>query len=226
MHRYRDLWLALLVWVSPAITWALVVVVLVAGMVHCAHAQTIFANGFESGVPGGPPPCPPIPQGFRVAQKTWGQVGYGYEWPQFPSFLVPIGSWTLRTGSTGTSSKPIAGVLITSPIVMDGGTHKLDWVGAQPIPAAGYGLAQAALRLTVIVSECRADITAPCQATARSGALFYGRNAAQPECRFNPATPLWITWHFAQPDFDPRTNTCDPRNPSLGVKCDGNFGSR
>ena len=191
-----------------------------------ASSQSIFKDGFEGGAGGGPipPVCWPAPQGFTVYQRTWGQVWYNRAWPLSPSFLTPIGSWTMRSGSgVFRYGRPAAGLVLTVPILTDAATNKLSWVGAQPIPGAGYGTAQAAERITVNVSECKGDLYAKCSYSARSAQLFYGPNAADPKCRFPAFSNLFVTWHLAQADLNPMTNTCDTRNPSLGIRCDANF---
>lgn len=135
---------------------------------------------------------------------------------------MPIGSWSYRD-KYSPYGKSAAGRLLTTKFVADGAMHKLSFLGAQPIAAAGYPLAQGALATTVTMSRCRADMYAPCQATARSGVLYYGANAAAPECRTNAGETYWITWHHAPADFSPQGNSCNPENPSKGVRCDANF---
>lgn len=192
-----------------------------------AYGQSVFSDGFEPKTQA----CTPLPAGFTVREFAWDHVFFGGIWPNDAPHLSPIGSWTLRRGNP-VRGQPIAGILITTPIVMDGGTHKIDWVNAQVISAAGYRTPQAAFSVTVTISKCRADVAAVCQGSAASGALFYGVNASNPSCRFAPATPLWVTWHFADADplspffMNPLVNTCNPLNPSLGVQCDANFGAR
>ena len=189
-----------------------------------SEAQSVFKDGFEgSGSPGGPV-CVPPPLGFSVFNNTWGQTFYDRPWPTSPSFLTPIGSWTERSGNgTFRYGRPASGLVLTTKITTDDLTNKLSWVGAQPIPLAGYGTAQAAERITVNVSICHADLYASCSYQARSGQLFYGPGSADPRCRFMPYSELYVTWHLSPKPVTPLENTCDIRNPSLGVRCDANF---
>jgi hypothetical protein len=209
---------------ATCLLWAFLFFALLLLLVWPAHGQTIFADGFERGEPG-QPPCPEVPLGMRVAEFTWAGIWYGKEWPEGNSFLTPIGSWTLRRGSPA-RPQPIAGVIITTPIVMDGLPHKLGWVGAQPIPAAGYGLAYAADAMTVTVSRCRADIAAECGGTASGGNVFYGPGVAVKACRFPAGTPLWVSWTAWDFGLTPLGTTCSDKYPALGVRCDANFESR
>lgn len=190
---------------------------------------TTLADGFESPLPEIPaeelPRCEPIPAGFTVVEKRWEDIFYGVSWPYSPSFQTPIGSWSYRD-NTAPYGRPAAGRLLTTSFVADEAMHKLTFVGVQPVDTAGYPIAQAALSHTITVSACRADVYAPCQVTARSGSLFYGKNAAVAECRLIPGETYWITWHNAAPDLSPTTNSCATSNPSGGVRCDSNFKSR
>lgn len=197
-----------------------------------------FANplvdGFESPPPvipeepheqPSPEPVCDVPAGFTVVEKRWEDIFYGASWPHSPSFQTPIGSWSYRDRYYP-YGKPAAGRLLTASFVADEAMHKLTFVNVQPVEVAGYPLAQGALSTTVTMSECRADVYAPCRVTARSSSLFYGKGASMPECRVTPGKTYWITWHNAAPDLSPTTNSCDQGNPSGGVRCDSNFKSR
>lgn len=190
---------------------------------------TTLADGFESPLPEIPaeelPRCEPIPAGFTVVEKRWEDIFYGASWPHSPSFQTPVGSWSYRDRYYP-YGKPAAGRLLTASFVADEAMHKLTFVNVQPVEFAGYPLAQCALSTTVTMSECRADVYAPCRITARSSSLFYGKGASVPECRVTPGKTYWITWHNAAPDLSPTTNSCDPGNPSGGVRCDSNFSSQ
>lgn len=185
-----------------------------------------LSDGFES-----PPPMKPVepqcsvPEGFTVVEKRWEDIFYGRSWPDSPSFMTPIGSWSYRD-RYAPYGKPAAGRILTASFVADENMHRLSFNGVQPIPAADYPIAQGAITSTVTVSACRADVYAPCQVTIRSGSLFYGPDASLPECRVTPGKTYWVTWHNAQPDLSPTTNSCNPDNPSKGVRCDSNFSSR
>ncbi len=193
-------------------------------LLFCAPvvSQPVFADGFDKQAAN----CSAPPAGFRVFETTWGGLMYGATWPKSPSHLVPIGSWPTRKGnSVARYGTPAAGLLVTVPITSDGDNHKLGWVGAQPIPNAGYGIAQAADRITVAISPCRADTNAACRGTARSGGMFYGPSVAMEACRFQAGKKLWLTF-YANDGVNPLTNTCRATNPSLGVRCEANFDAR
>lgn len=185
-----------------------------------------LSDGFESPAPVEPvePQCS-VPAGFTVVEKRWEDIFYGISWPNSPSYMTPIGSWSYRD-SSAPYGKPAAGRILTARIVADDKMHRISFAGVQPVPYAYYPLAQAAVSSTVTLSTCRADMFAPCQITARSGSLFYGPTASVPECRVTSGETYWISWHNAQPDFSPATNSCKPNNPSKGVRCDSNFSSR
>ena len=183
----------------------------------------VFKDGFEVTAPPGPF-CQPVPSGFTVYQKTWLQLFYDRPWPTSPSFLTPVGSFSLRSGNGAFRyGRPAAGIVITTNFTTNAFMNKVAWVGAQPIPQANYNTAQAALKLTVSVSPCRADLYAACSYDVRAGNLFYGPTAADPKCRFDAFSNLWMTWHLSPEELNPLLNTCDTRNPSLGIRCDANF---
>ena len=199
------------------------VVVPIVAVLFPAAAFAQFSDNFESAQER-EPECS-VPDGFKVFEKRWEDIFYGVAWPNSPSFLTPVGSWSYRD-KYARYGKPAAGRILTASFVADDKTHRLGFLSPQPIPAAGYPLGQVALTSTVTFSACRADMYAPCQVSARSGSLFYGQNAALPECRTTPGKTYWITWHNAAPDFSPTTNSCSPTNPSGGVRCDSNFNAR
>lgn len=194
-----------------------------------ADGIAITLDSFESPLPEPPaeelPRCEAVPTGFKVVEKRWEDIFYGATWPHSPSFQTPVGSWSYRDRYSP-YGKAAAGRLLTTSFVADDAMHKLTFVGVQPVSVAGYPLAQAAISSTVTVSECRADVYAPCQVTAHSGSIYYGPNTAVPECRVTPGKTYWITWHNAAPDLLPATNACNKSNPSGGVRCDSNFKSR
>lgn len=187
-------------------------------------------NGLLTATKVGPPippepVCKPVPAGVTIHKLPWSRLFGGKDWPNTTSWLQPIGSFTLRSGSgMYKQGKPIAGQVQTSEFVMDNRTHKLDWVGAQPVDFAGYNPAQGANAVTVAVSECPGDLYAACKVTARESRLNYGPTAAG-ACKFQPGQRLWATWHYMPANLDPKANTCQPQNPSGGVRCDSNFGS-
>ena len=180
-----------------------------------------LSDGFESPAE---PECG-APAGFTIVEKAWEDIFYGVSWPDSPSYMPPIGSWSYRDRSAP-YGKPAAGRILTTKFVADDKNHRLSFAGVQPVPYAYYPLAQAAVSTTVSVSACRADMFAACQVTARSGSLFYGPTAALPECRVTPGKTYWVSWHNAQADFSPVTNSCNTNNPSKGVRCDSNFSAR
>lgn len=185
--------------------------------------RPIFADSFEGN---DPRPIGPAP-GFRVFEYKWEHVFFGATWPDGISTNAPIGSYTMRTGfGTQRYGLPAAGRVVTTPFVADNTNHQISWVGAQGIGQVGYLTPQRALFTSVTISEHRADMYAPCQASSPSGLLFYGPTVAVPECRVVPGRTYWLTVHHVPPDFSPAGNSCLPSNPSGGVRCDGNFSSR
>lgn len=192
-----------------------------------------FADSFET--PFIPPPVCSIPTGFRVIERTWddfwiNKANEGY--PRSPSHPVPVGQFIERNRQN--VGQPVSGKLYTTKFTADGGNHRITWVGAQPIPQVGYGLAQAAITGTVTISKCRADVYAPCQvydafgnpAPISSGNLYYGPFTADPRCRVTPGEEYWLTVYFHRPEtLDRNVNTCEPSNPSGGTRCDINMSS-
>lgn len=185
--------------------------------------RPIFADSFEGETPR---PVGPAP-GFHVYQFTWEWVFFGAKWPNGISTNVPIGSYTMRTGfSTQRYGLPAAGRVITVPFEADSQNHRISWAGAQGIGQVGYLTPQRALFTSVTISEHRADMYSPCQASSPSALLFYGPTVALPECRTVVGRTYWLTVHHVPPDFSPAGNSCLHRNPSGGVRCDGNFNAR
>src|SRR5690606_28483040 len=100
-----------------------------------------FANGFEGAPPPPVDPCggaPNIrPAAFVRAQVPWSKMFYGQQFPRTPSFLTPVGSWTLRSSSN--SGPPIRGKYLTVPFTPSAGqNYRLSWLNTQAIWAAGY----------------------------------------------------------------------------------------
>lgn len=192
----------------------------------------VDAAGLLTAVKVGPPippvpVCKPLPSWMVVHRLPWNKVFTGKDWPLTTSTQMPIGSYTLRSGSgVYKQGKPITDQVITSPFTLDDKPHKLDWVGAQPVETIGYNPGQRANSVTVTISTCPGDVYAACKATAASGAMFYGKGVKGACGAFQPGQQLWATWHFMTPTLDRGLNTCQPQNASAGVKCDGNFGSR
>jgi hypothetical protein len=165
------------------------------------------------------PPTTPtcrVPDGFKVTEKTWAQMFYGATAPSSPSYLAPVGSFTLRN-SMSKQGLPVAGKILTTSFVADAKAHNIRWLQVQPIPAAGYGWPNPARTATVTISQCRGDVFAACQATAREGRLYYGPTAAIAECRVTAGVKYWLSVHFSPPGFDPNANTC-----MAGALCDIN----
>lgn len=207
-------------------------VLLKPGTLSCVDGDTLKTQCVMDGVmckresaPLPPQPTCRIPAGFSVLEKSWADLWYGATWPNGISTPVPIGSFTSRSrfypGGT-----PVAGKIITTKFVADAGNHRVSWVGAQAIPQVGYRMPQGADSVTVTVSECRADVYSQCRVSLRSGSLFYGASASQSACRTTAGRTYWLTFHFAQPDLSPATNTCSPENQSGGKLCDANFTAR
>lgn len=167
------------------------------------------------------PVCKPLPSGFVVVEKPWSTL-VGATYPNSPSWLQPIGSWTERTSSSR-GGKPAAGKVYTASFVADTGMHKIKWLGAQAVPAAGYGMPQAANEVYVAISPCRGDVQAACSNRARESSLFYGIRANVPACAVTPGQKYWISVGYFPRNLDPTTNTCLPANQSGGVLCDANF---
>lgn len=186
----------------------------------------VDAAGLLTAVKVGPPippvpSCKPTPAGFTVIEKPWSTL-VGATYPNSPSWLQPIGSWTERTSSQR-GGKPAAGKLYTAKFTADTGLHKVDWLGAQAVYAAGYLSPQSASEVYVAVSPCRGDAQSACSTRARSSALFYGTRANVAACVVTPGQTYYLTVGFFPASLDPKANTCAPRNPSSGVLCDANF---
>lgn len=167
------------------------------------------------------PVCKPIPTGYKVFERTWEQM-VGAKYPSGPSWQQPIGSFTSRS-TFDKGGLPAAGRINTASFVADGGLHKIGWLGAQAVNAAGYGQPQSAAAMFVSISPCRGDVYSACSGRARSGSLFYGVRADNPACVVTPGQTYWLTVGGIPPSLDPKANTCAVLNASGGVLCDGNF---
>lgn len=141
-----------------------------------SHAQSIFADGFETASePGGPIPCPPTPAGY--AEQTfgsqtwcanrpggcklqWSDFFYGAVFPFGKSYLSPGGAFTFRSVQPSTRGPSMAGKYIVIPFVPEAGSnYAISWLGPQAIVNAEivYNPPRNNNGIFVTISACRGD---------------------------------------------------------------------
>lgn len=173
------------------------------------------------------------PQGFTGFRRTWSQLFYGAQFPNMPSHLVPVGSWSLRTLLDGANKGPnMNGKYITVPFVPAPNTdYKLAWLGIQGVDAAQYYSPRNATSLFVSVSPCAGDLRgrvnggaaelSACRSQSRATSLFFGTKPGT-SCELNAGQTYWLNIAFIDASgtepLSTSTTTCQ-----TGNRCEGNF---
>jgi hypothetical protein len=172
------------------------------------------------------------PAGFTRHQLTWEQMFLGASFPNTPSYLVPVGSWTLRSLAVATRGPAIAGRYLTVPFVPSTGRdYRISWLNAQTIMAAGYTNPRAADSVMVSISSCSGDFRRPntfstdpdlrfCRSLSNTGVLSFGTNTSS-FCRLTPGQTYWLNIAFANPAGGLTTteHTCS----GTEIRCEANF---
>lgn len=179
------------------------------------------------------PPEIPLPAGFTYFTDgqnkplTWEKVFYGATFPNSPSYMAPVGSYTGRTRDR-LPGKPVTGKVLAVPVTMTSGPVTLAAVGSQSIPAVGYSV-MPANATTIAISRTKGDIAiqrgVKCSVRLRDPRITFGPNVALKECRFNEGEKLWIHFTFQNVDapLDPTKNSCAGNNTTNLTHCDRNF---
>jgi hypothetical protein len=189
-----------------------------------ADAQSIFADGFEEGRGGGPPPdfCDhPLvsPAGFTPVLITWQKLFTprdGNPKPTYPNslgFPVPIGA----EKGTYTAAKLTA---------LPNQNVSMFWDPAQAKPSEGYFKARPALGMWIAISECPGDfrVSPGCAKFANTGSLIWSTRITQSTpsaCAVVAGEDYFITVAPYDPrgPLRPENHTCSP-TPSSEQGCD------
>jgi hypothetical protein len=198
-----------------------------------ADAQSIFADGFESGRGGGPPPdfCDhPLvsPAGFTPVLITWQKLFTprdGNPKPTYPNslgFPVPIGAEKGTYTAAKFTAQPNQNV-------------SMFWDPAQAKPSEGYFKARPALGMNIVISPCPGDLRpadnsggflmAGCRKFANTGSLIWSTRIAQSTvsaCALVEGEDYFITVAPYNPQagpLHPDNHTCSP-TPSSEQGCD------
>lgn len=206
-------------------------------LLACSPTGAQFANGFEGAAP--PPPAPvdpcagdPLikPAGYIRTEVSWERMFSGHSFPRMPSWLQPVGAWTLRT--THNTGPRMIGRYLTVPFVpQPGQSYRIAWLNAQAVGPAGYGNPRPADRVLVSISECSGDLRKPslfspdpqisqCRGLNNSGVLSFG-TAPSSLCKLQPGRTYWLNVVFADPagGLSPTETTCTAGRD----RCEANF---
>lgn len=173
------------------------------------------------------------PAGFTGHHRTWSQLFYGAQFPHTPSYLAPVGSFTLKGILDASNRGPNMNArYITTPFTPAPNTdYRISWLGAQSIPDAGYGNPRSASSVFVSVSPCAGDLRgrqiggatelAACRNQQREAQIFFSTKAGH-NCELVAGQEYWLTIAFVDTSgtapLSTTTTTC-----ASGNRCEGNF---
>lgn len=171
------------------------------------------------------------PTGFTGNLVPWSTAFFGATFPAGPSFLAPIGSFTLRATAPSTRGLAMATRYLTVPFTPAANTnYKLNWLEAQPITAAGYNPGRVAESVFVSISKCAGDLRGHstsggmdlnlCRAQSYSAQLFFGTKPTS-QCKVEAGQQYFMTFAFTDTTGTgalPTTTTCNS-----GSYCEANF---
>lgn len=185
-------------WVlSGALLVALIVcfLSLVAAGISNAHAQAIFADGFESAEP--PDPCAgSIPDGFFVVQKTWLQTWAGACPDASPNYPNSIGSPVPLFGLQNR-------LVVTRWVPGVGESANVFWDTAQVLSGACYFQPKPAQSMYVSFSHCPGDVRprGACGRFGQPGSLTWSTQFTGPSiCTLTPGVAAYMTVMPYDPD--------------------------
>jgi conjugal transfer mating pair stabilization protein TraN len=158
------------------------------------------------------------PEGYELVERTWDEV-FGMGYPSDGGLGSPVGSWSID-GRRYTPGTPMRGRYLSIPIVGDGNSYNLSWIGAVPKPEIGYTPRRDSEFALVTISPCKGDFRQPgalqytspdpvrdptfmtwCRtfAPAESG-LSYGPSYRSPRlCPVEPGKRYFINIAYADP---------------------------
>ncbi|SDE00779.1 hypothetical protein [Aquimonas voraii] len=196
-------------------------------------APETFQRTFRLSAPAGPNPgaCtlpsnPLIrPQGFTEHVRTWAQIFNGFNYPQTPSFQMPVGSYSVTRDSS--TSPPSAGMYLAVPITLpDNAFLRLTTYQATGRFAINYFEPRAG-NVFFSLSPCAGDLR-PFSATGADvfqrcsrgllfeGSITFSTQSAAGACRL-PAGDYWLNiihanpaaTGFSDPAIAPTLNSCN-----------------
>ena len=205
-------------------------------------APETFQRTFRVSAPAGPNPgaCTlPInalirPQGFTEHVRTWAQIFNGFNYPQTPSFQMPVGSYSVTRDSS--TSPPSAGMYLAVPISLpDNAFIRFTTYQATGRFAINYFEPRAG-NVFISLSPCAGDLrpqnpSGPdvFQRCTRGllfeGSITFSTQSAAGACRV-PAGDYWVNIihanpavpDFSNPAIAPTLNSC---NSGL-TRCESN----
>lgn len=190
------------------------------------------------------PPVPPIPV---CPEPTHGLAGSIMDWPTMfygsapltsPTWLAPVGAYTLRNNSVATRGPSMVNRYLATTFVAEANQNvTLRLYGAQPIPEAGrssqfrngYNPARPASSYLIVVSPCKGDLrpqdrTSPdpwlskCRVRMSEGAFGWStvKPAPAASCPLEAGQTYYLSFLFS----DGGVSTC--KNPADNGRCEVN----
>lgn len=175
------------------------------------------------------------PAGFTGHLVPWSDLFYGAAFPQGPSHLSPIGSFTLKSQAPSTRGLTMNARYLTTPFTAGpNASYQVSWLGAQPIAVVNYMSGRVAQTAFVSISPCAGDLRGPspfgdpglklCRAQLNSGSLKFGTTGSAGQCPLVAGQKYFLNIAFVDTmqagALSTTTTTCAP---SAGNRCESNF---
>lgn len=170
------------------------------------------------------------PDDFTGHLFQWSGLFWGASFPNGPSHLAPIGSFSLRT-TFPPRGPSMAKRYLTVPFRPAANmNYRISWLEAQAVPVTPYGSPKEANTIFVSVSKCAGDLRGHsaaggmdlnlCRAQTYSGNLFFGTKTTS-QCKLVAGEDYYLNIAFVDTSGTgalPSVTSC-----KSGDICEGNF---
>lgn len=190
-----------------------------------------------------PPPVPVCPDptpGLLGSQVSYETMFYGSSYPTSPTYLSPVGAYTLRSSSVATRGPSMVNRYLTTTFVAGANQNvTLRLYGAQPIPEAGrgtqfrngYNPARPASSYLLVVSPCKGDLRpqdrassdpwlSKCRVRMSEGAFGWStvKPAPAAACPLEAGQTYYLTFLFSEDGVSTCKNAADNGRCEVNVR--------